>query len=237
MASTCCSSAPAARTRRSGRTPAARWTSLSVNVTLDDEAANQLPDSAQITTGSWRPADYEPTDFFPARTGALGERQPVGLRRSVGERHLAPVGGQRRSGRSGSIQSWSLSLTTSGGPPATTTATATAATTASPPPPPHRHRHRHRLRRRHRLRLHRRHRLRHLPPPPPPRPGMPRSARHRPEARRRCPNGFAAATARSAGSAASGRGGRCGASRPPQSPRAGRCPAPGLPGQAVVGRR
>ena len=34
---------------------------------LDDEAAAQLPDAAQITTGSWRPADYEPTtDIFPA---------------------------------------------------------------------------------------------------------------------------------------------------------------------------
>jgi len=40
---------------------------VGVNVVLDTAAASQLPDSAQITSGSWRPADYEPsTDVFPA---------------------------------------------------------------------------------------------------------------------------------------------------------------------------
>ena len=35
-------------------------------LTFDDAAAAQLPDSAQITSGTWRPTDYEPGDVFPA---------------------------------------------------------------------------------------------------------------------------------------------------------------------------
>ena len=37
-----------------------------VDLTLDDQAATVLPDSDQLATGSYRPADYEPGDPFPA---------------------------------------------------------------------------------------------------------------------------------------------------------------------------
>ena len=89
-----------------------------VNVVLDDEAAAQLPDSAQITTGSWRPADYEPTtDIFPAPA-------PV----PSGNVNLSVFDGLSANGTwnlylvddaaadMGSITSWSLNITTSGGP-------------------------------------------------------------------------------------------------------------------------
>ena len=119
--------------------------SQSVNLMLDDEAATQLPDSAQITSGSYRPADYEPgTDVFPAPAPAPS-----------GNVNLSTFDGLSANGTwnlylvddagadMGNLTGWSLTITTSGGPP---------------PPPPHHHHHhlRHlRLRRHHRLRHHR----------------------------------------------------------------------------------
>ena len=38
---------------------------LGVDVTLDDDAPNPLPDSAQIVTGMYRPANYGPGDTWP----------------------------------------------------------------------------------------------------------------------------------------------------------------------------
>jgi subtilisin-like proprotein convertase family protein len=39
---------------------------VDVDVLLDDAAATALPDAATITSGSWRPANYEVNDLFPA---------------------------------------------------------------------------------------------------------------------------------------------------------------------------
>ena len=91
---------------------------------LDDEAASQLPDSAQITTGSWRPADYEPsTDVFPAPAPAPSGNVNLSVFDGLsanGTWNLYLV--DDAAADMGSITSWSLAITTSGGPP--------------PPPPP-----------------------------------------------------------------------------------------------------
>ena len=73
----------------------------SINVTLDDEAAQQLPDAGQLTTGSFRPANwFEDVDPFPAPAPApSGKRQPVDVRRADAERDLEPLPRRRRGSR------------------------------------------------------------------------------------------------------------------------------------------
>ena len=123
--------------------------SVNLNLVLDDEAANQLPDATAISSGSWRPANWPAaSDGFlaPAPTQSAN----VNLSTFDG---LAPNGTwtlwvqDDLGGDMGSINSWDLTITTSGGPPRRRH---------------HHHHHRH-LRHRHLRHLHlRRHHLHHL---------------------------------------------------------------------------
>ncbi len=124
-----------------------------IDVTLDDQAPTQLPDENPITTGSYQPANFfgPGTDEFPAPAPA-----PSGQVNLSAFNGMAPNGTWNlwvvddEINDLGSITSWSLTITTSGGPP-------------PPPPPPPRHRHLRLRLRHHRLRLHlrlRHHRLR-----------------------------------------------------------------------------
>ena len=83
---------------------------------LDDEAANQLPDATQLTTGSWRPANWPLTsDAFPGP--APTQSANVDLSTFDG---MSPNGTwalwlyDDAGGDLGNITSWSLSITTSG---------------------------------------------------------------------------------------------------------------------------
>ena len=104
------------------------------NLVLDDEAAAQLPDATALSSGSWRPANWPAaSDGFlpPAPTQSAN----VNLSTFDG---LAPNGTwtlwvyDDLGGDMGNITSWSLNITTSGGPAATAaSATATSATSAT----------------------------------------------------------------------------------------------------------
>ncbi|MFL6213381.1 MAG: C25 family cysteine peptidase, partial [Blastocatellia bacterium] len=49
------------------------WPIFNLNLTLDDDAATMLPDNAQITTGTYKPADYQPgSDTWPMVTPPSG---------------------------------------------------------------------------------------------------------------------------------------------------------------------
>ena len=103
------------------------------NLVLDDEAANQLPDATALSSGSWRPANW-PTasDAFPAPAPAQSANV-----------NLSTFDGLAANGTwtfclqddaaldMGDITSWSLSITTSGGPTTSATTAATSATSAT----------------------------------------------------------------------------------------------------------
>jgi hypothetical protein len=84
-----------------------------INLTLDDEAATQLPDGTQITSGSYRPANWGAGDPFPAPAPAPSGN--VNLSTFDG---MAPNGTWNlyvvddASLDMGSITSWSLTITT-----------------------------------------------------------------------------------------------------------------------------
>ena len=119
------------------------------NLTLDDEAATVLPDSTALACpGSYKPANYEPGDPFPAPAPAPSGSVNLstfdgGTANGTWSLYIVDDAG----GDVGTITSWSLNVTGGGPPPP-----------PPPPPPPHLHR---RLHLRHRLRRHLRH-LRHL---------------------------------------------------------------------------
>jgi subtilisin-like proprotein convertase family protein len=95
-----------------------------VDLVFDDSAANQLPDSSQITSGTYRPTNFEGTDTYPAPAPA----PPYGS-------NLAVFNGTSALGTwrlyvvddvntvdGGTINQWCLTIVTSGGtPPPTNT--------------------------------------------------------------------------------------------------------------------
>ena len=69
-----------------------------IDLTLDDQAASMLPDSDQLATGSYRPADYEPGDPFPAPAPTPTGNVPFAdFQRDEPERHLEPLRRRRPS--------------------------------------------------------------------------------------------------------------------------------------------
>ena len=53
-----------------------------VNLTLDDEAAAALPDGTTLTSGTYKPTNYDGVNVFPAPAPvATGLGAPLGLRR------------------------------------------------------------------------------------------------------------------------------------------------------------
>lgn len=104
--------------------------STGVNITLDDAAATQLPNSGSIATGTYRPADYNvDSDPFPAPAPV-----PTNFAAPNGSATFASVYGglapngtwslfasdDTGGGANGTIGSWSLTFTTSGDAPTTT---------------------------------------------------------------------------------------------------------------------
>ena len=117
-----------------------------IDLTLDDQAAGPLPDSTEIGPGSYRPANYEPGDPFPAPaptpTGNVALSTFDGTSPN-GTWSLYVV--DDALGSIGSINGWRLQITTAGGPPrrrrlrlrlaaTATTAPASAPSAATPAP-------------------------------------------------------------------------------------------------------
>lgn len=87
-----------------------------INLTFDDDAAANLPDNAPLTSGTYKPTDFEPGDIFPA-PAPQGATTGTTLNAFYGS---APTGVWKlfvvddNGGNSGSIAgSWSLNLQTS----------------------------------------------------------------------------------------------------------------------------
>jgi subtilisin-like proprotein convertase family protein len=107
--------------------------STGVNLTFDDAAASQLPNSGSIASGTYRPTDYvQDSEVFPSPAPAA----PYGAAAPGGTSTFASVFGgaapngtwslyplDDTGGGSGSVGSWSLTFTTSGDSPTTTTLT------------------------------------------------------------------------------------------------------------------
>ncbi|HVE57561.1 MAG TPA: Ig-like domain repeat protein, partial [Pyrinomonadaceae bacterium] len=118
--------------------------STGVNISLDDTAASQLPNSGSIASGTYRPADYNvDSDPFPAPAPV-----PTNFAAPNGSATFASLYGgsapngtwslyasdDTGGGANGTIGSWSLTFTTSGDAATTTVVTANPnpATTAQP---------------------------------------------------------------------------------------------------------
>ncbi|MDQ3800048.1 MAG: proprotein convertase P-domain-containing protein, partial [Acidobacteriota bacterium] len=86
-----------------------------VSLTFDDGAANSLPDNAALTSGSYKPTDFEANDAFPAPApgGAPTGRMLSALNGSEpnGEWKLFLV--DDNGNNTGTINAWSLNLQTS----------------------------------------------------------------------------------------------------------------------------
>lgn len=107
--------------------------STGVNITFDDAAASQLPNSGSIATGTYRPTDYSvDSENFPAPAPAppYNTAAPTGVATFAsvfggaapnGTWSLYPL--DDTGGGSGSVGSWSLTFTTSGDAPTTTVLT------------------------------------------------------------------------------------------------------------------
>jgi subtilisin-like proprotein convertase family protein len=87
-----------------------------INLTFDDDAAANLPDSAPLTSGTYKPTDFEPGDIFPA-PAPQGAPSGTTLNAFYGS---APTGVWKlfvvddNGGNAGSIAgSWNLTLQTS----------------------------------------------------------------------------------------------------------------------------
>ena len=101
-----------------------------VNITLDDQAAQDLPDSTAITTGTYRPKNYEPGDPFPAPApdpsvagstlGVFNDSSPNGTWQLF-------VLDDTMNAKAGSITEWRLEVTTTGTQPYPSTLTVSGA--------------------------------------------------------------------------------------------------------------
>ncbi len=101
------------------------------NITFDDAAGSQLPNSGSISTGTYRPTDYaSDADTFPspAPAGPYNQAGPAGVATFAsvyggaapnGTWSLYPI--DDTGGGNGSVGSWSLTFTTSGDAATTTT--------------------------------------------------------------------------------------------------------------------
>ena len=102
------------------------------NLVLDDAAGSPLPDSTQITDGTYQPTNYGAGDTFPAPAPTPDGGSALSAFNGTdpnGTWSLYVV--DDLGGDSGSIASWNLSITTEGGPPPPPPAT--KPTTPSPP--------------------------------------------------------------------------------------------------------
>jgi subtilisin-like proprotein convertase family protein len=90
-----------------------------VNLTIDDAAASLLPDSSTLSSGTYRPSDYEAGDTFPspAPSGPYGSPAPVGSATLASFAGGSPNGTwslyvvDDSAGLNGSITGWCLNLT------------------------------------------------------------------------------------------------------------------------------
>lgn len=85
-----------------------------INLTFDDSAASQLPDSAEIVSGIYQPTDYETGDIFPAPAPAGAASTSLGSLSGVNPNGTWSLYVADDSvGDSGSISGgWSISITT-----------------------------------------------------------------------------------------------------------------------------
>lgn len=94
-----------------------------VNLVLDDAAAVSLPDESQITSGTYKPTNFEPGDTFPAALGANPSPPATSANTALSTFNGSLPNGDWRLyvvddgvGDNGSIASFSLTITT-GAPP------------------------------------------------------------------------------------------------------------------------
>lgn len=89
-----------------------------VDLVLDDQAAQALPDSSSLAAGTYRPADYEVGDTFAAPADASGAGSALSVFNDS-----SPNGTWQlfvmddRAGDAGSLTSWRLEVTTTGPQP------------------------------------------------------------------------------------------------------------------------
>jgi hypothetical protein len=85
-----------------------------VNLTLDDEATGGLPDETQITSGTYKPTDHQPGDFYdpPAPAGAPTASALAAFDGTDPNGVWSLFIRDDAASQSGSLDSWSLQVTT-----------------------------------------------------------------------------------------------------------------------------